>query len=145
MAQVDKSVLVEYTCMELYTLARDDQQYPRFLPWCSAASCTPIDARTVRARLSIDYHGVRQSFTTENTHDEPSNIEIELVEGPFRHLHGSWNFMPLGAAACKVRLRLTYEFSSRLLDKLVGPVFGFIANTLVEAFVKRAEQLHGKR
>jgi ribosome-associated toxin RatA of RatAB toxin-antitoxin module len=145
MAQVDKSVLVEYTCQEMYGLVRDVEQYPRFLPWCSKASATAVDAHSVRASLTIDYHGVRQSFTTENTHVEPASIEIELVEGPFRHLHGSWSFTALGEAACKVRLRLTYEFSSRFLDKLVGPVFGFIANTLVEAFVKRAEQLHGKR
>ena len=145
MAQVDKSVLVEYACEQMYALVRDVEQYPRFLPWCSGAAARPVDARTVRASLTIDYHGVRQSFTTENTHDEPSNIEIELVEGPFRHLHGSWHFTALGPSACKVRLRLSYEFSSRILEKLVGPVFGYIANTLVDAFVKRAAQLHGSR
>ena len=39
--------------------------------------------------------------------------------------------------------RLHYEFASKLLEKLVGPVFGYIANTMVDAFVKRAEQLYG--
>ena len=95
--------------------------------------------------MAATVHGIRQSFTTENTHEEPSNIEIELIEGPFRHLHGSWHFTPLGPSACKVRLRLSYEFSSRILEKLVGPVFGYIANTLVDAFVKRAAQLYGAR
>ena len=145
MAQVDKSVLVEYACEQMYALVRDVEQYPRFLPWCSDAVSKPVDARTVRASLTIDYHGVRTSFTTENVHEEPSNIEIELVEGPFRHLHGSWRFTALGPAACKVQLRLSYEFSSRILEKLVGKVFGYIANTLVEAFVKRAAQLYGSR
>jgi ribosome-associated toxin RatA of RatAB toxin-antitoxin module len=145
MAQVDKSVLVEYTCSEMYALVRDVEQYPRFLPWCAGASVTIVDPDTERARLDIDYHGVRTSFTTENVHSEPSNIEIELLEGPFRHLHGSWNFLPLGPAACKVQLRLSYEFSNRILAKLVGPVFGYIANSLVEAFVKRAAQLYGPR
>jgi ribosome-associated toxin RatA of RatAB toxin-antitoxin module len=145
MAQVDKSVLVEYSCDEMYALVRDVEQYPRFLPWCSGASVTAVDANTERARLDIDYHGVRTGFTTENTHTEPSNIEIELLEGPFRHLHGSWHFTPLGTAACKVHLRLSYEFSNRILEKLVGSVFGYIANSLVEAFVKRAVQLYGSR
>jgi ribosome-associated toxin RatA of RatAB toxin-antitoxin module len=104
-----------------------------------------VDSNTERATIDIDYHGVRTSFTTENKHTEPSNIEIELLEGPFRHLHGSWKFMPLGSSACKVQLRLSYEFSNRILERLVGPVFGYIANSLVEAFVKRAVQLYGQR
>jgi len=145
MAQVDKSVLVEYACEQMYALVRDVEQYPRFLPWCSGATVTPLDERTVRASLAIDYHGVRTSFTTENVYDEPSNIEIELVEGPFRHLHGSWRFTALGPSACKVQLRLSYEFSSRILEKLVGKVFGYIADSLVDAFVKRAAQLYGSR
>jgi ribosome-associated toxin RatA of RatAB toxin-antitoxin module len=145
MAQVDKSVLVEYSCDEMYALVRDVEQYPRFLPWCSGANVTAVDANTERASLAIDYHGVRTSFTTENTHQQSSNIEIELIEGPFRHLHGSWHFTPLGPAACKVHLRLSYEFSNRILEKLVGSVFGYIANSLVEAFVKRAVQLYGSR
>lgn len=145
MAQVDKSVLVEYACEEMYALVRDVEQYPHFLPWCSGATVRAMDANTVRASLTIDYHGVRTSFTTENSYDEPSNIEIELIEGPFRHLHGSWRFTPLGPSACKVQLRLSYEFSNRVLEKLVGRVFGYIANTLVDAFVKRASQLYGRR
>jgi ribosome-associated toxin RatA of RatAB toxin-antitoxin module len=145
MAQVDKSVLVEYGCREMYELVRDVERYPQFLPWCSSARAVAEAGDRVRASLGIDYHGVRTSFTTENVYRAPENIEMELVEGPFRQLRGSWSFLALGDSACKVRLRLTYEFSSRLLEKLVGRVFGFIANTLVEAFVKRAEQLYGKR
>ncbi len=146
MAQVDKSVLIEYACSEMYALIHDVEEYPRFLPWCSGATvAATADPNTVRASLTIDYPGVRTSFTTENTHVPPSNIEIELIEGPFRHLHGSWHLLPLGDSACKVRLRLSYEFSSRILEKLVGPVFGYIANSLVDAFVKRAAQLYGSR
>ncbi|MCC6531384.1 MAG: type II toxin-antitoxin system RatA family toxin [Burkholderiales bacterium] len=145
MAQVDKTVLVEYACGQMFSLVQDAEQYPRFLPWCSAATVTPGENGVVRATLHIDYHGVHTSFGTENTHRPPNNIEIELMHGPFRHLHGSWNFTPLGDSACKIQLRLTYEFSNRILEKLVGPVFGFIANSLVDAFVRRAEQLHGRR
>lgn len=145
MAQIDKTVLVEYACDQMFSLVRDIGQYPRFLPWCSAAESTPIDAESVRATVHIDYHGVRTSFTTENKHQPPRNIEMLLLQGPFRHLHGSWNFTPLGDSACKIQLRLGYEFSSRILEKLVGPVFSYIANSLVDAFVRRAEQLHGRR
>lgn len=145
MAQVDKTVLVEYACDQMFSLVRDVEQYPRFLPWCSAASVDATQSQVTRATVNIDYHGVRTSFSTENTHEPPRSIEIRLLQGPFRQLHGSWRFAPLGESACKIQLRLSYEFSNRLLEKLVGPVFNFIANSLVDAFVRRAQQLYGRR
>jgi ribosome-associated toxin RatA of RatAB toxin-antitoxin module len=66
------------------------------------------------------------------------------VEGPFRALDGTWRFTALADRGSKVELALRYEFSSRILENLVGPVFNHIANTLVDAFAKRAEQVHGK-
>lgn len=145
MAQIDKTVLVEYDCEQMFALVRDVESYPRFLPWCASASVDKGEGLTTRATLNIDYHGVRTSFTTENLHAPSSAIDIRLLKGPFRHLQGSWRFTPLGERACKVQLRLGYEFSNRILEKLVGPVFGFIANNLVDAFVRRAQQLHGTR
>ena len=145
MAQVDKTVLVEYAREQMFSLVQNIDQYPRFLPWCSGATVDAIEGQTVRATLHIDYHGVRTHFSTENTHHAPDHIEMQLVHGPFKHLHGTWQFTALGDSACKVQLRLVYEFSNRILEKLVGPVFGFIANSLVDAFVRRAEQLHGRR
>lgn len=145
MAQVDKTVLVEYGCGQMFSLVRDVEQYPKFLPWCSGASVQSGNGLLVRASMDIDYHGVRTSFSTENSYREPTSIEMRLVHGPFRHLHGTWHFTALGDTACKIQLRLMYEFSNRILEKLVGPVFGYIANTLVDAFVKRAEQLYGRR
>jgi len=145
MAQVDKTVLVEYGCGQMFSLVRDVEQYPKFLPWCSAATVQAGAGSVMRASLDIDYHGVRTSFSTENAYREPTSIEMTLIQGPFRHLYGTWQFTPLGDTACKIQLRLVYEFSSRILEKLVGPVFGYIANSLVDAFVRRAEQLHGRR
>lgn len=145
MAQVDKTVLVEYGCGQMFALVRDVEQYPKFLPWCSGARVQVGEGSAMRASLDIDYHGVRTSFSTENIYREPSSIEMRLVQGPFRHLHGTWQFTALGETACKIQLRLVYEFSNRILEKLVGPVFGFIANSFVDAFVRRAEQLHGRR
>ena len=143
MAQVDKTVLVEYSCERMYALVRDAEQYPQFLPWCSAAEVVHGREEVTRATLHIDYHGVHSSFSTENTHRPPSTIDIRLVQGPFRQLQGMWRFTPLRESACKIELRLSYEFSNRLLEKLVGPVFGYIANSMVDAFVRRAEQLYG--
>jgi ribosome-associated toxin RatA of RatAB toxin-antitoxin module len=144
MALVEKSVLVEYPAARMYALVEDVASYPRFLPWCGGAGVLSRDGDIVRAEILIDFRGIRQRFSTENRAQPPHSIEMKLADGPFRHLDGSWRFKPLGDQACKIEFRMHYEFSSRLLEKLVGPVFNYIANTFVEAFVKRAEALYGK-
>jgi ribosome-associated toxin RatA of RatAB toxin-antitoxin module len=142
-AEVKKSVLIAYSASQMFDLVDDVQRYPEFLPWCGAASVIPVDEHKVKASVTINYHGVRQSFTTENTRTPPNQIEMKLVEGPFRTLDGCWRFTALNEHACKIEFSLHYVFSSKLLEKLVGPVFGYIANSLVEAFLRRAEQVYG--
>jgi ribosome-associated toxin RatA of RatAB toxin-antitoxin module len=72
-------------------------------------------------------------------------MTLQLVDGPFRRLHGRWHFEPLDDRACKVSLELDFEFSNRLVAMLVGPVFESIGNDLVDSFRRRAESLYGKR
>ncbi len=127
----------------MFTLVDAVEAYPEFLPWCSAATVSHRDLERTRATIHINYHGAKQSFTTENIKDPPQSMKIRLVEGPFRILEGEWRFNALSDAACKIEFRLHYEFSSRILAALVGPVFTYIANSLVDAFVHRADQVYG--
>jgi len=143
MAEINKSVLVAYAAQRMFALVDAVEKYPEFLPWCGGTELIFRDARVTRATVRINYHGIRQSFGTENTKSEPRLMQIKLIEGPFRTLEGSWRFTDLGGDGCKVELSLRYEFASRMLDKLVGPVFGYIANNLVDAFVKRAHNIYG--
>ena len=145
MALVEKSVLVEYSAPRMHALVDDVARYAEFLPWCGGTEVLSREGDVTHAEIRIEYRGIRQRFSTENRSQPPHLIEMRLLDGPFRQLDGSWHFKPLGEQACKIEFRLHYEFSSRLLEKLVGPVFHYIANTFVEAFVKRAQQLYGKR
>ena len=143
MAQVEKTVLVEHSAAEMFALVDRVEDYPQFLPWCGGTELIERNDSVTLATIKIDYHGVRQSFTTRNHKEMPEWMHIQLQEGPFVHLTGHWRFKPLGEEACKVEFRLEYEFSSKLLQKLIGPVFGYIANTFVEAFVARADARRG--
>jgi ribosome-associated toxin RatA of RatAB toxin-antitoxin module len=142
---VNQSLIVEFTPAQMYALVDAVEDYPRFLPWCSGATLIHRDRARTRATLSINYHGIRRNFTTENLKREPGEMRIQLVEGPFSRLDGSWHFTPLADHACKIQFKLHYEFAGRILDKLISPVFHHIASTLVEAFVKRAEQVYGSK
>lgn len=144
MAEVRKFVLVEHTPAQMFELVDAVEHYPEFLPWCGGTEVLARTSAHTAACIHINYHGIRSHFSTENTKHAPTRMEIHLKEGPFHRLEGDWVFTPLGDTACKVEFRLHYEFSSRLIEKVVGPVFHHIANTFVDAFVKRAEQCYPK-
>lgn len=140
---VEKSVLVGYSAQRMYDLVERVEDYPSFLPWCGGTDVSRQGGEAVVATVRIDYRGLKQSFTTENTHQAPSLIGMKLKEGPFSRLEGSWRFIPLNDSACKIEFKLHYLFSSKILEKLVSPVFDYIANSFVDAFVKRAEEIYG--
>ena len=142
MQRVTKSVLVPYPASRMFELVDRVEEYPQFLPWCGGARVLEQSGDHKTARIDIDYHGVRAHFTTDNVNRPPESIVITLKDGPFRHLHGEWRFRALGESGCKVEFELAYEFATQLLDKAIGPVFGHIARTFIDAFVKRAEAGH---
>jgi len=142
MALVEKTVLVAHSAEQMFNLVDRVEDYPRFLPWCGGASVTELDENRVHATVHIDYLHLKQSFTTENVRTPPYQIDMTLQHGPFKHLDGSWRFIPLSDSACKIEFSLHYDFSSRLLEKMVGPVFHYIANSFVDAFIQRAEKVY---
>lgn len=150
MKHVKKSVLLWYSAQEMYELVTRVQDYPQFLPWCEKAEVLEHLDREMTARLTLAYAGLRHAFTTRNSHSPGELVVVKLVDGPFSLLEGEWRFNELGSGASgppasKVELDLCYAFSSGALQALVSPVFDRIANTLVDSFVHRAEQVYGER
>ena len=144
MAVVQKSILVGYSAEQMFKLVDAVEEYPEFLPWCGGVSVLKRDESSLVATLHINFHGAHQSFTTENNNSAPSSIKMKLISGPFKHLDGTWVFKPLRENACKVEFDLHYEFSSKILEHLIGPVFSKIANSFVDSFCARAESVYGK-
>lgn len=151
MKHVKKSVLLWYSPAEMYALVTDVPSYPAFLPWCEKAEVLSQDEAGMTAKLWLRYAGVHHAFTTRNAHRRDEAVTMSLVDGPFSTLEGQWLFKPIGAPggaemrACRIEFELRYAFSSRALEAVVSPVFDRIANTFVDSFVKRAEQVHGAR
>ena len=143
MAHISKSALVPYAARDMYELVNDIEAYPFFLPWCRSAKILSSSKDEVCASIELSRGGFRKSFTTKNRLQRHKMIEVRLVEGPFRHLHGYWRFAPLREDACKVSLDLSFEISGKLLSVAFGPVFHQIASTLVDAFCKRAKEVYG--
>ena len=136
-------MLVGYSAAQMFALVDAVEKYPEFLPWCSGTELIHRDAQVLRAAIRINYRGVKQRFSTENPKEEPHWMRITLLEGPFKSLGGEWRFTELGPGGCRIDFNLCWEFSSRLLEMLVSPVFNHIANNLVDAFVARARKVYG--
>ena len=146
MKTVQKSVLIWYTAQEMFALVTDVASYPQFLPWCDHSRVLEQGDTSMLAEVGIAFAGIKQTFTTRNQHVPGRRVDLKLVKGPFSNLDGSWTFTPVGDGtqrACKVDLELRYGFQNLALSALVGPVFDRIAGSLVDAFVKRAEQVYG--
>lgn len=143
MKRISRSAILEHAAGKLYALVEDIESYPAFLPWCAEARVLSREASSTTARLAVAVKGIRQSFTTRNENRPGEAIDMRLVEGPFRRFDASWRFVPLGEDACRIEFTLEYEFSSRLLAKMLEPLFDRMADTMVAAFAQRADKVHG--
>jgi len=143
MALVNRSAIVGYSAEKMYALVEDIESYPQFLAWCDRAEVSLRKPGRTVATLHVNFHGLRQRFTTANANQPGARIDMKLVAGPFRSLDGRWLFTALEGDACKVEFSLRYQFASRLLEKALGPVFNRIADGMVESFTRRAAEVLG--
>jgi ribosome-associated toxin RatA of RatAB toxin-antitoxin module len=144
MKRIARSAIVEHTAEELYALVEGIEDYPAFLPWCREARVLERSATSTVATLTVGLKGLRYAFTTENANQPPSAIDLRLREGPFRHFAAHWRFTALGEHAARIDFAMEYEFSGRVISRALGPLFETIADTMVEAFKRRADELHGQ-
>jgi ribosome-associated toxin RatA of RatAB toxin-antitoxin module len=134
-------ILVSHPAARMFDLIEGAEHYPAFLPWCASATVLERDDAVVAATIGVDWHGLRMTFTTRNRKQRPERLELALERGPFREFRGEWLLKPLGDAGCRIDFALRYEFASDMLGRVASPVFERITNTLVDAFVQRADAL----
>ena len=140
MITIKKHALVLHNKEKMFTLVDRVEDYPNFLPWCSKTEVIKRSEKITKATILINYHNIKQSFTTENVKIFPTKMNINLVDGPFKTLKGEWNFIEIEKDTCKIEFELQYEFSNHILDKLISPVFNMIANTFIDNFVAKANK-----
>lgn len=134
-----------YSSQEMFNLVNDINAYPEFLPNCSDAKIISQQNNKMTASLEISKAGLKKWFTTENTMIDEHTVALQLVDGPFKALHGRWHFKTLDEQACKVELKLEFEFASKLIELAFGKIFNEVAKNMVNAFTKRAKEVYGSR
>jgi ribosome-associated toxin RatA of RatAB toxin-antitoxin module len=140
MHNIHKSAIVLHPVQKMFQLVDSVENYPQFLPWCGSTQIIERDKDKTIASIEINYKGVRQTFTTKNTKKQNQEMMIKLIDGPFKSLSGQWMFKNLDKDSCQIELKLEYEFSNIILEKLISPVFNMIANTFIDEFIKEANR-----
>lgn len=138
---VRRTLLVAHPAERMYDLIEGAEHYPAFLPWCSAATILERTDTLVAARVTVEVRGVRFQFVTRNAKRRPAWMGLALSEGPFSRFAGEWHLRPLAADGCRIEFALDYDFEGALMRRVAGAVFERITNTLVDAFVARADAL----
>jgi ribosome-associated toxin RatA of RatAB toxin-antitoxin module len=140
MHNIHKSAIVLHPAQKMFKLVDSVENYPQFLPWCGSTQIIERDNDKTIASIEINYKGIRQTFTTENTKKQDQEMSIKLIDGPFKSLSGEWMFKNLDKDSCQIELKLKYEFSNIILEKLISPVFNMIASTFIDEFIKEANR-----
>lgn len=144
MTVIQRSSIVSHTAQEMYQLVNAIEEYPEFIPWCHSTEVHSRDEDEIRATLYFEGGGFKKSFTTCNRLQSNKMVEIRLINGPFKHLEGFWRFEDQGDRQCFIRLDLEFELANKIMGMAFGAVFNQVANALVDAFSKRADEKYGK-
>ncbi|NAZ93467.1 SRPBCC family protein [Vibrio toranzoniae] len=142
MPKVTRSALVSFSADQMFSLVNDVARYPEFLPGCSGSRVIESSDSVMVASVDVSKAGISKTFTTSNRMANGAEILMELVDGPFKKLEGGWYFTPLDDQACKVELKLEFEFSSRMIEVAFGKVFNELTSNMVSAFTQRAKQVY---
>jgi ribosome-associated toxin RatA of RatAB toxin-antitoxin module len=140
MQSIRRSALVEHSTARMFDLVNDVAAYPRRFDWCSDAQLIESGTDRLVARLDLGLGALSTWFTTENALDRPHSIDMNLIDGPFRKLHGRWEFHALDECASKVTLTLEFDPSNRLLGPAFAIGFQSLADRMVDDFVRVADR-----
>ena len=145
MNRVQRTALVMHSDQTMFDLVNDVASYPQFMQGCQTAEVFEHTEQQMVARLDLKKGGVKTSFMTRNRLQAPSEIEMNLEDGPFKSLKGVWRFKSLTPQACKVSLDLEFEFNNMAVGLAASKLFSSMANELVDSLCRRADQIYGHK
>ena len=147
MAEIKHQKHLPFTPEQMYNLVQDIEKYPEFLPYCTGLNVLSEQERSGKrirvAEMTIGYKMLKESFTSRVLEDEKAlAIRTSLVSGPFSHLENSWSFVSDEKGGCLLQFYLTYTFSSKMFERLVGTAFDRFFNLFASSFEKRAHDIY---
>lgn len=141
MTSLQRHALVRHSARRMYDLVNDVAGYPSRFAWCEGSQVIESSDTHMLARLDLRLGALRTSFTTRNTLEAPTRIQLQLADGPFSRLSGAWHFHSLAEDACKVSLSLDFEVAGRMLGSALAIGFQGLADRMVDDFCREADRV----
>lgn len=142
MKTITHTATLPFTTEQMYNLVNDIEKYPEFLPWCTKTEIIEKKADMIEAILTVAKGGFEKNIRTRNLLKPNESMELTLVAGPFDTFSGLWQFETMEDNHCKATYTMNFEFDNFLVSMIATPIFTQIADTMIEAFKNRAEQLY---
>ena len=134
--------ILPFTAQQMYDLVLDIEKYPEFLPWCNALQIVSYTDTVITAQMCVGFKGITERFISQVTYDNTDyNILVKYIDGPFKFLNNQWIFTE-HKNGCTVDFHIAFAFKSRILDKLITPLFSGAVEKMVQAFEHRAGVLY---
>jgi ribosome-associated toxin RatA of RatAB toxin-antitoxin module len=143
MNYINKSEEINVDHELIFTLINNVGEYHKFLPWCSDSKIISDINSKMSAEIEISKNFVSWKFSTENTYDPNKRIDIKLIDGPFNHLEGYWEFKKVDNYNTTVELYLEYKFDSRIIELSIKPIFSKIMSSILDSFISEAFKRKG--
>ncbi len=143
MPTINQATLVPYSAEQMYALVNDYESYPQFLSGCVGAKTLTTSKNELEGELHIQKLGISQRFSTHNRMIPNQKIEMQLLNGPFKHLQGAWTFTPFDEQSCKIALYLEFEFSNPMIAMVFGKIFNELTQKMINSFKNRAKEVYG--
>tara|TARA_B100000214_G_scaffold371621_1_gene348337 strand:+ start:462 stop:908 length:447 start_codon:yes stop_codon:yes gene_type:complete len=129
----------------IFKLINNVDRYSEFLPWCSDSVILNDSASEMTAEIEITGKPIKWKFKTKNKYQENEIIKIKLVDGPFKNLEGYWKFHQIDQYNTNVSLFLEYEFSSKIIELSLKPIFSSIMSSILDSFISEAFRLKNEK
>ena len=143
MNYINKSEEINVSHELIFALINNVGDYHKFLPWCSDSKIISDVNSKMSAEIEISKNFVSWKFSTENTYDPNKRIDIKLIDGPFNHLEGYWEFKKVDNYNTIVELYLEYKFDSRIIELSIKPIFSKIMSSILDSFISEAFKRKG--
>ncbi len=140
----------------MFALVCNVEAYPQFVPLCEGlklrrrSEIAPGVVELV-AEMQVGFKAICERYTSRVTCDANRlEVKVGYIDGPFRKLDNRWTFReeapgPDGRARSIIDFFIAYEFKSVALGLVMGAMFDKAFQKYADAFVKRADEVYGRR
>lgn len=140
----------------MFALVCNVEAYPQFVPLCEAMRVrrrTEVAPGVVElvAEMQVGFKAICERYTSRVTCDSNKlEVRVGYLDGPFRKLDNRWSFReeapgPDGKPRSIIEFFIAYEFKSLALGLVMGAMFDKAFQKYADAFVKRADEVYGRR